>query len=196
MVGVIRYNEGEYEKAVAGFSNYLSKYPSGINKIKAHYYRAESNTLLKKYDTGLEDYELLIKSRQFGILYTITKKAALIAYNYTQSFDKAYRYYDLYYSQLTDEDENLKAATGALRSAFRNANSEGIKKHANIVVNSKKADNEDKSTAYYYLAKTWYKDKSEKCIFSICIYRRYGQAPIRQQKQGYMMAEILYKQNK
>lgn len=47
MVGVIRYNEGEYEKAVAGFSNYLSKYPSGINKIKAHYYRAESNTLLK-----------------------------------------------------------------------------------------------------------------------------------------------------
>ena len=194
MVGVIRYNEGEYEKAVAGFSNYLSKYPSGINKIKAHYYRAESNTLLKKYDTGLEDYELLIKAGNSEFYTQSLRKAALIAYNYTQSFDKAYRYYDLYYSQLTDEDEKFKAATGALRSAFRNANSEGIKKHANIVVNSKKADNEDKSTAYYYLAKTWYKENNLENAFSA--FASIGDMVNTNQaaEARYMMAEILYKQ--
>ncbi|MBK7808541.1 MAG: hypothetical protein IPJ51_19970 [Saprospiraceae bacterium] len=55
------------------------------------------------------------------------KKAALISYNYTQTFDKAYTYYDLHYNNLTDEDEKYKAAPGALRSAFRISNSEGVK---------------------------------------------------------------------
>jgi tetratricopeptide (TPR) repeat protein len=194
MVGVLRYNEGEYEKAVAGFSNYLSKYPSGINKIKAYYYRAESNTLLKKYDIGLEDYETLIKLGNSEFYNQSLRKAALISYNYTQTFEKAFKYYDLYYDVMTDEDEKYKASLGALRSAFRITNAAGIKKHANIVVNSKKADPEDKSTAYYYLAKTWYKENSLENAFSA--FSSVGETVNTNQaaESRYMMAEILYKQ--
>ncbi len=95
---------------------------------------------------------------------------------------------------MTDEDEKYKASLGALRSAFRITNAAGIKKHANIVVNSKKADPEDKSTAYYYLAKTWYKENSLENAFSA--FSSVGETVNTNQaaESRYMMAEILYKQ--
>lgn len=194
MVGVLRYNEGEYEKAVTGFSNYLAKYPSGINKIKAHYYRGESNTLLKYYDKGLEDYEALIKIGNSEFYVQSLRKAALISYNYTQTFDKAFKYYDLYNGVVTDEDEKYKSALGALRSAFRTANSDGIKKYANMVATNKKVDNEDKSTAHYYLAKTWLKEGNLENAYTS--FASVGDIVNTNQaaESRYMMAEILYKQ--
>ena len=195
MVGAIRYNEGDYEKAVSGFNNYLTKYPNGLNMANAHYFRGESYTLLKKYDQALADYEKLITLKSSQYYAACLRKAAVISYNHTQDFAKAYRYYDLNYSTAGDEDEKYKAALGALRSAFRLADGQGVKKYAPLVTENKKATNEEKATAWYYLAKNHY--KQNEWVQATTAFEKTAQLSDNNQaaESRYLLAEIQYKQN-
>lgn len=195
VVGAIRYNEGEYEKAVSGFNNYLAKYPNGLNQANALYFRGESYTLLKKYDQALADYEKLVSIKASQYFTASLKKAAVISYNHTQDFAKAFRYYDQYHNAVSDEDEKYNASAGALRSAFRIADNEGIKKYAPLVIESKKAGNDDKAAAWYYLARTYYRINDLQKAYEA--FDKSGQLAANNQaaESRYMMAEIQYKLN-
>lgn len=196
MVGVLRYNEGEYEKAVSGFNNYLDKYPTGANRIKAMYYRAESHTLLKKYSEAFAGYESLVKLGKSEFYVPSLRKSALIAYNHTQAFDKAFYYYDLYYQNITDEDEKYKTALGALRSAFRITNGEAVKKYGSIVSTHPKASAEERSTANYYVGKTHYRENNllqAKVSFTNASEKADNNQAA---ESRYLLAEILYKEGK
>jgi tetratricopeptide (TPR) repeat protein len=196
MVGVLRYNEGEYEKAIAGFSNYLDKYPSGGNRIKAMYYQAESYTLLKKYSDAFTGYERLVKLGKSEFYVPSLRKSALIAYNYTQAFDKAFYYYDLYYQNITDDDEKYKTALAALRSAFRITNSEAVKKYGSIVSTHPRASAEERSTANYYVGKTHYREHNfiqAKVAFTSASEKTDNNQAA---ESRYLIAEILYKEGK
>lgn len=196
MVGDLRYNDGEYDKAILGFDNYLSKYPNGANRIKAHYYRAESNTILKKYSAALEDYEKLVKLGVSEYYLQALKKAALISYNHTQSFDKAYKYYDLYYTNTKDEAEKYQAILGALRSGFRVGNSDAVKKYSPLVSNHPQSNIDDKSSAIYYLGKIQYKnnewDAAKSSFAKVGDMINNNQAA----ESRFLVADILFKQNK
>lgn len=195
-VGAAKYNEGDYERAIAGFNNYLDKYPQGLNRIKAMYYRAESHTLTKNYDRALKSYEMLINVGRSEYFVQSLRKAALIAYNYTQEFDKAFEYYDLYHDAISDDAEKFKAALGAMRSAFRISNAKAIKKYSIAVSEHNLATQEDQATAYYYLAKTYLRENSHaealKSFDKVSELSQNNQAA----ESRYMMAEILYKQGK
>lgn len=196
MVGISRYNEGEYDKAVAGFNNYLDKYPNGANQLKASYYRGESHSVLKDYDRALMDYERTIAFGTSELYVSSLKKAALISYNYSQDFSKAYKYYDLYYNNVNDLDEKYQSALNALRSAFRTTNSEGIKTYSPIVTSNEKATTDEKATAYYYLAKTYVREGSlDNAILAfekVAALSNNNQAA----EARYSIAEILYNQGK
>ena len=196
MVGALRYNDGEYEKAIAGFTSYLTKYPEGGSKIRAIYYRAESNTLLKKYDKAMEDYEALAKLGSSEFYMQSLKKAGLISYNYTQSFEKAFQYYDLYYANITDEEEKYKAALGALRSAFRINKSEAVKKYGVLVSSSTKANLEERAAADYYLGKSYFRDND--FTNALQSFKQASEKVNNNQasESRYMIAEILFKQGK
>lgn len=196
MVGALRYNEGEYEKAISGFSNYLDKYPNGFNKINALYFRAESYAILKKYSLALEDYEKITKAGTSEYYIQSIKKAAIISYNHTQTFDKAYQYYDVYYKNLNDDDEKYKAALGALRSAFRIAKNDAVLTYGAIVESNKKATADDKAAAAYYMGKTYYKEN--KLAEAKLAFEKASVAATNNQaaESRYLIAEILYKDGK
>ncbi|MCZ2101489.1 MAG: tetratricopeptide repeat protein [Chitinophagales bacterium] len=196
MVGNLRYNDGEYEKAITGFSNYLDKYPNGANRLSATYYRAESYSILKKYNLALADYEKTVQAGTSEFYIQAIRKSALIAYNSTQEFDKAFKYYDLYYQKITDEDEKYKAALGALRSAFRISNSDAIKQYGHMVTTDKRADKDEQASAWYYLAKTYMREndmpQATQAFKQVSTMTDNNQAA----ESRYMLAEILYKQGK
>jgi tetratricopeptide (TPR) repeat protein len=160
MVGAIKFNEAAYEKAVIAFSTYLEKFPKGIRILDAHYYKAESNTLLKQYKPALEGYEAVLKQGSSGFYLPSLKKAGIIAFNYVQDFEKAYTYSSQYYDSIADSNEKYRAAMNALRSAFKNANGSGVKKFAPIVSMSDQAGAEDRSQAQYYLGKILLKEEN------------------------------------
>lgn len=193
MVGDLRYNNGEYEKAVVGFNTYLEKYPNGANKTNALYYRAESKTLLKKYAEALEDYEKVSNVGQSAFYVKSLKKAALIAYNHTLTFDKALKYYDLYYQHVGEAEEKYQAALGALRSAFRLPAPEMVKKYGNIITENTQASQEEKSMAAYYVGKTYYKESSweEAMVAFIKASDKINNNQAAESR--YLIADILYK---
>ncbi len=196
MVGNLRYNDGEYEKAIAGFSNYLDKYPNGANRLSALYYRAESFTILKKYEQALGDYETVLHAGTSAFYTQALRKAALIAYNSTQQFDKAYQYNDRYYQLLTDEEEKYKVGLAALRSAFRISNGEAVTTYGKFVTEHKYATSDEKVAAWYYLAKTYMRDNdmsnASSAFNKVSTLSDNNQAA----ESRYMLAEILYKQGK
>ncbi len=156
-VGNAKYQEGDYDKAIAGLNNYLDKYPNGINQLNALYLRGECYTLTKKYGQALTDYEAVIAKGNSEYYPSSIKKSAIIAYNHTQSFDKSAKYYIMYYDITTDEKEKLIASLGAMRSTFRTNQADLIEKYANIVAKHPNATNDDKTSSSYYLAKTYQK---------------------------------------
>ena len=146
-----QYTQGKYEKAITLFSDYLKKFDDAFFKDDALYYQAESNVLLKRYDQGLILYEEVIASKAPEYHNSSLRKAALIAYNHTQDFNKSFKYYDQLLT-LTNGNE-IEYIEAALYSAFNTKNDQGIYDYAYKLTSHTDADRASKATAYYYLAK-------------------------------------------
>ncbi len=152
----VQYENGEYEKAADLFSQYLRKYPNSKNAMVAHFHRAESFTIVKKYNKALLDYEWIIQKGTSKYYGKSLRNAALIAYNDSEDFEKAYNYYSLLETVSDDEGDRFEAQLGALRSAYRANKTSAVKSLANAVANNPQASQEHKSAAHFYLGKTAY----------------------------------------
>ncbi|MEZ4911968.1 MAG: tetratricopeptide repeat protein [Saprospiraceae bacterium] len=193
-VGELRFLQGEYDKAVEGLSTYISKFPNGVNRFVAHYYRAESYSVLKKFQSALEDYEKVLEFGASDYYQNSIKKAAIIAYNSTQSYSKAYKYYDAYYKDITDNQEKYQAALGALRSAFRISNAEGVKLYSKVIVDHPLSSPDDKGAALYYDGKLKFAANdlvgATNVLTRVPKYINNNQAA----ESRYLLAEIAFKQ--
>jgi len=149
----IQYENGNYEKATELYTSYLRKYPNSKNAMMAHYHRAESYTIVKAYNKALLDYEWIIKKGQSKYFAKALRNGALIAYNDSQDFQKAYTYYSQLEGIAEDEGDRFEAQLGALRSAYRAGNTSAVKSLAQTVTQNTKATQEHRAAAYFYLAK-------------------------------------------
>lgn len=148
-----QFENGNYEKAISGYSNYLQKYPNGTNSIVAHYHRGESYSVLKRYSEALQDYDY-VSSKGPGRYYTkALRKAALIAYNHEQDFAKAYTLYSQLEEAADNNDLRFEAQLGAMRSAYRTNNSNAVKTMAQKVSQNPSATDDQKATAFFYMGK-------------------------------------------
>lgn len=147
------FGNGEYEKAVEAFSQYLSRYPNGFHTLDALYNRAEANVLLKRFQAALADYEQVIQKGNSSFYKDAVKKAAIIAYNDQQNFEKALRYYALY-EDLSSGEEQFEAQINALNSAFEIQDQEAILKFAAKVRDNPLSNAAQKSLAHFTLAKS------------------------------------------
>lgn len=149
-----QYDNGDYEKAVAAFTNYIRSFPNGLSILEAVFMRAESNYILKKYDAALLDYENVVSRGQSKRYNSSLQKAGLISYNVKSDFSKSYNYYSKYAKVATGSDL-FEAQLGTVRSAYRlgDKQSEVIRLAEAIKANSA-ASEKDKGEAAYYIAKT------------------------------------------
>lgn len=155
-----RFENGEYIAAIESYTKYIDRYPNGINRLKALYNRAESNSILKNYRKALPDYEAIIKLGQNDFYEDAIHKAALISYNDLQEFKKAFNYYNLLEQVTDDLVLKYEAQVGGLRSAYRAGDLDAILVMANKVVTSPLANKEDKALANFYSGKMNYMIKS------------------------------------
>ena len=148
-----QYENGNYEKAITAYTNYLRKYPRGRNLLTAYYHRGESHGVLKQYTEALADYEFVIQkgpSRYYG---KALQKAAIIAYNFSQDFTKAFDLYTQLEKAAQDDDTRFEAQLGALRSAYRSNNSAAVLRLADAVANHANSTDEQKAAARFYQGK-------------------------------------------
>lgn len=148
-----QYRQGEYAKAIKGYSKYIKRFPSGRSIIEAYYNRAESNAILKNYDAALVDYDWVFRKGNSEYFGKALFKAAEIAYNHQEDFQKAYTYYSSLAGVAQSEDQKLDAQLGALRAAWRLKQADAVYQAGQSVSTNNKASKEQKTNAYFYMAK-------------------------------------------
>jgi TolA-binding protein len=152
----IQYENAEYSKAVNSFAVYLEKFPTGINRLAAHYYSAESYGILKEYDNALQEYDAVVKKNTSKFYLKALTKAASLSYHYQQDFSRAYEYYAQLTDITTDPKGKFDAELGMMRSAYRNEKWTDAKIAGTAVLNYPDATKEEMSEAHYCVAKSSY----------------------------------------
>ena len=149
-----QYDQGNYDKAIIGYSNYLNKFPNGGSAVQAYYSRAESYASLKDFDRAFSDYYSVVQKGTGSKYYPkATEKAALIAYNSQKDFTRALDLYTRMEKSAATDDKRFEAELGAARSAYRINKVDAVYDMANKVMNSASATKEQVSEASFYLGK-------------------------------------------
>lgn len=156
-VGENKYNNAAYDEAIIALDKYLTRYNQGYYRLDAHYLRGESHAINKNYLVALNDYESIIAEGISDYYGRALKKAAIITYNYTQNFSKSFDYYKKLEEYTNTPDDKFQAQLGAMRSAFRLSKDNELITYASQVSQNPLSSSTEKSTALYYLGKTYYK---------------------------------------
>jgi len=153
------FEDGQYERAATAFTDYLQKFPNSANTIAALFKRGETYTLLKKYDQALSDYEAVIKKGRNEFYDKALFKSATLAYNHSQDFTKAFKYYAELTKSNVDDATLFEAQLGAMRSAYRTGLSQEVLLYGEMVANNPQSNNDQKATSNFYLGKIAYDQK-------------------------------------
>jgi tetratricopeptide (TPR) repeat protein len=154
------YEKSNYERAITDYTDYIRKYPNGVNILVAYYHRGESFAVLKQYDKALSDYEYVI-SKGPGNRYYVDAlgKAADIAYKGDKDFKKAYDYFIKWEAVATTADDKLEAQLGAMRAAYKLNDTNAVQTAAKKVSSNPAAADIDAAQAHFYLGKIAYDRK-------------------------------------
>jgi tetratricopeptide (TPR) repeat protein len=152
-VAQVQYENGNYDRAITGYTDYLSKYPQGSYALQAYYNRGESHLILKNYTSALKDYESLIAKGQNTYLTRSLEKAAIISYNHSSDFKKALEYYGKLDDVASSSEIKFEAQLGAMRSAYRAGNTKSTITYADKILQNSLSRVEHKATAHYYKGK-------------------------------------------
>ena len=148
------YAQAEYTKAVESFQKYITEQPTGLYTLKAKYLRAESLSLLKRYEEALVGYETVIDQGPSIYYGPSLYKAALIAYNQTQDMSRAYKHYLAYIPLADTEEKSYEATLGALRCAYKLNKAKDVYTMSAKVISHPRATDDVRALANYYTAQT------------------------------------------
>lgn len=73
-----QYMNGNCEKAVDGFTKYLTKFPEGSFVLEANFYKAECDYKAQRYDNALKSYDFIINQQRSRFTANAASRAAQI----------------------------------------------------------------------------------------------------------------------
>lgn len=153
----IHFQNGQYDKAIAAYSQYLDRFPNGIHVLQAHYRRGESHSIRKEFSQALKDYDLVIQRGASRFLEDALAKAAVIAYNHSEDYRAALGYYRQLEDVAGSEPQRFEAQLGAMRSAYRAGGQEdAVLRYTEKVSKSTQARDNHVGQARFYQGKVLY----------------------------------------
>ena len=147
------YENGNYERAITAFSDYIAKYPKGINLLPARYHRAESYLALKQYTQALKDLEWVVEKGPGRFYVDAIGKAALVLYHNEKDFAKSYSYFQKWEQAAINDNDRFEAQLGAMQAAYRLGDASAVQTTARKVANNSAATDAQAALAHFYLGK-------------------------------------------
>ncbi|MEL7122479.1 MAG: tetratricopeptide repeat protein, partial [Bacteroidota bacterium] len=148
-----RFQSGEYIRAIDAFRGYIQNFPQGLYLLDAYYNLAESYSFSRQFTNAFANYEYVIGQGPSRYYIEALEKAAIIAYNDQQDFQKSFDYYTRLEAATTDPVKVFDAEIGALRSAYRIGNTQAVYNLSSKVANNPAASNDQRASANFYLGK-------------------------------------------
>lgn len=180
-----RYFSGYYENAIAGFSNYLQKFPTGLFALKAHYYLADALTRTNQQAKALSHYEWVAQRGNNAYTENCLYQAATILYG-QRNFSRAVEYYVMLVPMSSTDDTRLQARMGILHCWYQLKDSAHVIGAADALLEDIKANNEQKDEANVLKARTYYYGNNYMAAFQ-------AYAPLMKSANGSYLGEAAYR---
>lgn len=147
-----RYLEGDCDKSITGFGNYIEKFPAGYFIVNAHFYKGECE--LKNNNTGiaLQHFEAVLTKPRSTFTETAMLKAATICKN-NNDYAKAITYFAKLEETGEFKKNILLARTEMMRCYEKSNQPKNTIDVATRLLNTEKISNETKQEAYLSMAK-------------------------------------------
>lgn len=147
------YGLESWEKAVAGFTKYLDRFPAGRFASKAHYYRGEAYFKMKEYEKALADYEAVQTEGWNDFAEDAAGKAAGIALQ-QEDYNKADEQFQNLRSIAADEQSLQDAYHGLMITSFNRQAYNASGKYADTLLSIPGLTRSLRASAYLYKAKS------------------------------------------
>lgn len=151
----IKFDNADWNGAVASYTNYLDRFPTGLNSIQAHFNRGEALFDLKRYNEAIQDYAYISDQGSSVFAETANHRAANIAYYSTQNFPEAQKYYGRLEQAATTEELLFEAQQFGMRSAFYASDFQVLPSIAERLIKNPRATTQDHAEAYYFMGKAY-----------------------------------------
>ncbi|MCR4829096.1 MAG: tetratricopeptide repeat protein [Bacteroidales bacterium] len=180
-----RYFSGYYENAIAGFSNYLQKFPAGLFALKAHYYLADALTRTNQQGKALSHYEWVAQRGNNTYTENCLYQAATILYD-QRNYNKAVEYYVMLVPMSSSDATRLQARMGILHCWYQLKDSAHVVGAADALLEDTKATDEQKDEANVLKARTYYYGGNYPFAFT-------AYAPLMSSANGSYLGEAAYR---
>lgn len=128
-----RYLDGDCEKAIKGFTNYLQQFPTGYFVTNAYYYKADCEYKNDKIDEALKGFVYVADQPQNKFSEYAILKAAEILYK-LKRYDSAATYYGELENNAEYKSNIVEARTMRMRCYWKAGNNEKALKAARALV--------------------------------------------------------------
>ena len=148
----IRFENQDYRGAVEGYTNYLKQFPSGTNRAKAFFFRAESYIKIQNYTNAAQDYEATVALHPNSFSERALEKASLTYLN-LKNYTKALANFRLMETRATEEDKKIEAQVQIIVCAYQLKDRSILMEYADKIQRNPVISQYEKTEANYYLGK-------------------------------------------
>ncbi len=113
-----QFFNGDMDKALQGFTNYLTQFPKGYFALQANFYRAECLFTKQDFPNALKGYEYVISQSQNRFTERSTARAANINYYDLKNYVRSYELYTKLQAVATLDENKRECLIGLMRTSF------------------------------------------------------------------------------
>ncbi len=151
----IPFINGDCERAITSFSNYLVEYEEGYFSLNAHYYRGQCLFKQEQFKEALEDYTYVIEQNRNTFSEVALLRASEISY-YLNNYPAALEYF-LQLEAIAEVPANRATSRkGAMRCYAKLKKHDQALKYADMVLGMEKIEPEERQEAHVVKARGSY----------------------------------------
>ncbi len=150
----LKYNANDCPAAIAGFKNYIERFPSGVSILEANYFSAECYNAAKDFQNALAGYDYVNSKGLNRFFEKATLEAARITYFELKDYSKAKKYFESLTGGSVNQDNQLEALRGLVRCYYQLKDYAQANDAAKNLLTKKGISTDDKSIAFLVLGKS------------------------------------------
>jgi tetratricopeptide (TPR) repeat protein len=150
----LKYNANDCNAAIAGFKNYLNRFPEGAYILEANYFSSECYHAARDFKNALVGYDYVNSKGLNRFFEKATLEAARISYFEMKDYPSAKKYFESLTVGSINQDNQLEALRGLVRCYYQLKEYTKANDAAKNLLTKKGISTDDKSIAWLVLGKS------------------------------------------
>lgn len=150
----LKYNTNDCNAAIAGFKNYLNRFPEGAYTLEASYFSSECYNAARDFKNALVGYDYVNSKGLNRFFEKATLEAARISYFEMKDYSSAKKYFESLTGGSINQDNQLEALRGLVRCYYQLKEYTKANDAAKNLLTKKGISTDDRSIAYLVLGKS------------------------------------------